>query len=111
MTGKENQEPTIGVCIPIDGIVVSFNDIAYAQSCGRTGHHYKDGLAYKFEDDLHESLLQYIEWTPGRTGEIAPVAVFTPVEIDGCEVSRASLHNLSFIEDPQKNRNRREEIY
>ena len=85
--------------IPIDGIVVSFNDIAYAQSCGRTGHHYKDGLAYKFEDDLHESLLQYIEWTPGRTGEIAPVAVFTPVEIDGCEVSRASLHNLSFIED------------
>lgn len=66
--------------IPIDGIVVSFNDIAYAQSCGRTGHHYKDGLAYKFEDDLHESLLQYIEWTPGRTGEIAPVAVFTPVE-------------------------------
>lgn len=85
--------------IPIDGIVVSFNDIAYAQSCGHTGHHYKDGLAYKFEDDLHESLLQYIEWTPGRTGEIAPVAVFTPVEIDGCEVSRASLHNLSFIED------------
>ena len=85
--------------IPIDGIVVSFNDIANAQSCGRTGHHYKDGLAYKFEDDLHESLLQYIEWTPGRTGEIAPVAVFTPVEIDGCEVSRASLHNLSFIED------------
>lgn len=79
--------------------MVSFNDIAYAQSCGRTGHHYKDGLAYKFEDDLHESLLQYIEWTPGRTGEIAPVAVFTPVEIDGCEVSRASLHNLSFIED------------
>ena len=85
--------------IPIDGIVVSFNDIAYAQSCGRTGHHYKDGLAYKFEDDLYESRLQYIEWTPGRTGEIAPVAVFTPVEIDGCEVSRASLHNLSFIED------------
>ena len=44
---------------------------------------YKDGLAYKFEDDLHERLLQYIEWTPGRTGEIAPVAGFTPVEIDG----------------------------
>ena len=85
--------------IPIDGIVVTYNDIAFSKRCGRTGHHYKDGLAYKFEDDLHESLLQYIEWTPGRTGEIAPVAVFTPVEIDGCEVSRASLHNLSFIED------------
>ncbi len=64
-----------------------------------TGHHYKDGLAFKFEDDLFQTKLQTIEWTPGRTGEIAPVAIFEPVEIDGCEVSRASLHNLSFIED------------
>lgn len=85
--------------IPIDGIVVTCNDVAFAKSCGRTGHHYKDGLAFKFEDDLFETKLQMIEWTPGRTGEIAPVAVFAPVEIDGCEVSRASLHNLSFIED------------
>ena len=85
--------------IPIDGIVVTYNDVAFAKSCGRTGHHYKDGLAFKFEDDLFETKLQMIEWTPGRTGEIAPVAVFAPVEIDGCEVSRASLHNLSFIED------------
>ena len=51
---------------PLTVSVVSFNDIAYAQSCGHTGHHYKDGLAYKFEDDLHESLLQYIEWTPAE---------------------------------------------
>ena len=72
--------------------------IAYSKTCGRTGHHYKDGLAFKFEDDLFETKLQYIEWTPSRTGEIAPVAVFEPVEIDGCTVSRASLHNLSFIE-------------
>ena len=85
--------------IPIDGIVMAYNDIAYSKSCGRTGHHYKDGIAYKFEDELYESSLQYIEWTPGRTGEIAPVAVFDPVEIDGCEVGRASLHNLSFIEN------------
>ena len=85
--------------IPIDGIVVTYNDEAFAKSCGRTGHHYKDGLAFKFEDDLFETKLQMIEWTPGRTGEIAPVAIFEPVEIDGCEVSRASLHNLSFIED------------
>ena len=48
---------------------------------------------------MFQTKLQVIEWTPGRTGEIAPVAIFEPVEIDGCEVSRASLHNLSFIED------------
>jgi DNA ligase (NAD+) len=84
--------------IPIDGIVMTYNDIAYSKSCGRTGHHYKDGLAFKFEDDLFETKLQTIEWTPSRTGEIAPVAIFDPVEIDGCTVSRASLHNLSFIE-------------
>lgn len=85
--------------IPIDGIVMSFNEIAFSRGCGRTGHHYKDGIAFKFEDDLYESRLQHIEWTPTRTGEVAPVAVFDTVEIDGCEVSRASLHNLSFIED------------
>ena len=85
--------------IPIDGIVVTYNDIAFSKSRGRTGHHYKDGLAFKFEDELFETTLRSIEWTPGRTGEIAPVAVFAPVEIEGCEVSRASLHNLSFIED------------
>ena len=85
--------------IPIDGIVATYNDIAFSKTCGRTGHHWKDGIAFKFEDDLFETILQYIEWTPTRSGEIAPVAVFSPVEIDGCEVSRASLHNLTFIED------------
>lgn len=84
--------------IPIDGIVASYNDIAFSRSCGRTGHHYKDGLAFKFEDELHETKLLSIEWNPSRSGEISPVAVFQPVEIDGCEISRASLHNLSFIE-------------
>lgn len=83
--------------IPIDGIVVTFNEITYSKSCGRTGHHYKDGMAFKFADDYYETVLRSIEWTPSRTGEISPVAVFDTVEIDGCEVSRASLHNLSFI--------------
>jgi len=83
--------------LPIDGIVVSYNDIPYSLSCGRTGHHYKDALAYKFEDDLHETILREIEWTPSRSGELSPVALFDTVEIDGCEVSRASLHNLTFI--------------
>ena len=85
--------------IPIDGIVVTYNDVAFSKSCGHTGHHYKDGLAFKFEDELFKTKLRAIEWIPGRTGEIAPVAVFAPVEIEGCEVSRASLHNLSFIEN------------
>lgn len=84
--------------IPIDGVVMTYNNIAYAKSCGRTGHHYKDGIAYKFEDGLYETRMTCIEWTPSRTGEIAPVAILEPVEIDGCTVSRASLHNVSYIE-------------
>ena len=83
--------------IPIDGIVATFDDIAYSKTCGRTGHHYKDGMAFKFADDLYESVLRSVEWTPSRTGEIAPVAIFDTVIIDGCEVSRASLHNPTFI--------------
>ena len=84
--------------IPIDGAVVTFDDIAFSQSLGRTGHHYRDGLAFKFQDGLVETVLRRIEWFPSRTGEITPVAVFDTVQIDGCDVSRASLHNLSFIE-------------
>lgn len=91
---KENAEKAD---IPIDGIVATYDDIAYSKTCGRTGHHYKDGMAFKFNDDLYETVLRSIEWTPSRTGEISPVALYDTVEIDGCEVSRASLHNLSFI--------------
>lgn len=85
--------------LPIDGLVLSYDSISYSRTCGRTGHHFKDGLAFKFEDELFETRLDHIEWTPSRTGEITPVAVFDTVEIDGCEVSRATLHNLSFVED------------
>lgn len=84
--------------IPIDGIVVTYNNIAFAKSCGHTDHHYKDSLAFQLEDEMHETMLTSIEWMPGRTGEIEPVAIFQPVEIEGCEVSWASLHNISFIE-------------
>lgn len=84
--------------VPIDGIVITYNDIAYSKSCGRTGHHYKDGLAFKFEDEPSETRMTAIEWNPSRTGEITPVAILEPVVIDGTTVSRASLHNLSFIE-------------
>jgi DNA ligase (NAD+) len=85
--------------IPIDGIVAKYDDIAYGKAQGRTGHHYRDGLAFKFEDDLFETRLLTVEWNPSRTGEITPVAIFDTVEIDGCAVSRASLHNLSFMEE------------
>lgn len=85
--------------LPIDGLVLTFDEIAYSKTWWRTGHHFKDGLAFKYNDDFFETRLDHIEWTPSRTGEITPVAVFDTVEIDGCEVSRATLHNLSFIED------------
>jgi len=85
--------------IPIDGMVVTYDDIIFSKRCGQTGHHYKDGLAFKFKDDLYETVLREVEWNPTRFGEIAPVAIFDPVEIDGCSVSRATLHNLSFIWD------------
>lgn len=85
--------------IPIDGIVAIFDSLSYSKSCGRTGHHYKDGLAYKFEDEQYETILREIEWTPTRFGEIAPVGIFDTIEIDGCDVSRASLHNLTFIKN------------
>lgn len=84
--------------IPIDGIVLTYNDIAYSESCGKTRHHYKDGVAFKFEDEAFETVLREIEWNPTRSGEIAPVAIFDSVEIDGCDVSRATLHNVSHIE-------------
>ena len=85
--------------LPIDGIVLRYDSISFSKTLGRTGHHYKDGIAFKFEDDMVETVFRSIEWTPSRFGEIAPVALFDPVEIDGCTVSRASLHNLSFIKD------------
>lgn len=85
--------------LPIDGMVLRFKSLSYSSSLGRTGHHYHDGLAYKFEDETYETIFRSIEWQTSRSGEIAPVALFDTVKIDGCEVSRASLHNLSFIKD------------
>ena len=85
--------------LPIDGMVLRYDSLSYSRGCGRTGHHYKDGIAYKFEDGVQDTVFRSVEWTPGRSGEIAPVAVFDEVEIDGCRVTRASLHNVSFIRD------------
>lgn len=83
---------------PIDGLVIAYDDITYGNSLGRTGHHFKSGLAFKFGEEEAESILRDIEWSMGRTGELTPVAVFDPVELAGTEVSRASLHNISIME-------------
>ena len=85
--------------IPIDGMVLRYDSLSYSAGLGRTARYYNDGIAFKFEDDVYETIFRSIEWQTGRSGEIAPVAVFDTVEIDGCEVSRASLHNLTFIKN------------
>ena len=85
--------------IPFDGIVFSYDDIAYSESLGATSHHVKSQIAYKFGDDIQETILRDIEWNTSRTGQINPVAIFDPVEIDGTTVNRASLSNVSIIKE------------
>lgn len=87
--------------IPIDGIVGMFDDISYCKSLGVTSHHPKHSLAFKFYQEENETTLLDIEWNVSRTGLINPVAVFEPVEIDGTTVNRASLCNVSVIEELQ----------
>ena len=84
---------------PIDGVVFKFADCAYGRSLGETGHHFKNALAYKFYDDTYSSKLLNIDWTMGRTGVLTPTAVFEPIDIDGSIIERASLHNLSIMEE------------
>lgn len=83
---------------PIDGIVFKFDDVAYGKSLGQTAHHFKNAIAYKFYDETYESKLIDIEWTMGRTGQLTPVAVFEPIDMDGSIVERANLHNISIME-------------
>lgn len=84
---------------PSDGLVLQYDDAAYGQSLGTTGKHPKDSLAFKWADDTKETTLREIEWSPSRTGLLNPVAIFDSVELEGTSVSRASLHNLSIIEE------------
>lgn len=84
---------------PIDGLVGRFNNIEYGESLGSTGHHSKAAYAFKFCDEIYETELLDIEWTMGRTGVLTPVAIVNPIEMDGCEVTRASLHNISIMHD------------
>ncbi len=83
--------------VPSDGLVVTYNDIAYGQSLGRTAKFPRDSIAFKWQDETCETILREIEWSPSRTGLINPVAIFDPVELEGTTVSRASVHNLSIM--------------
>ena len=84
---------------PIDGIVAKYNDIEVYKAQGSTSHHFNGGLGFKFYDETYSTRLIYIDWTMGRTGQLTPVAVFEPVEIDGTIVERASLHNVSIMHE------------
>lgn len=85
--------------VPSDGLVLVYDDIAYGQSLGSTAKFPRDSFAFKWADEIRETTLREIEWSPSRTGLINPVAVFDPVELEGTTVSRASVHNISIMED------------
>ena len=84
---------------PIDGLVYKYNRVDDYKAAGRTEHHFKGGLAYKFYDETYDTKLRDIDWTMGRTGVLTPVAVFDPVDADGSIIERASLHNYSVMKD------------
>ena len=84
---------------PLDGIVFRFDNIAHGDSLGNTAHHPNHSLAFKFVDESVETYLRNIEYEPSRNGVLTPIAVFEPVELEGSIVSRASLHNLSIMEE------------
>lgn len=91
------EEKIAGYDVPSDGLVLTFNDIAYGKSLGRTAKFPRDSIAFKWADEMKETRLMEMEWSPSRTGLINPVAIFEPVELEGTTVSRASVHNISIV--------------
>lgn len=85
--------------LPQDGVVFKFDDVAYGKSLGNTSHHFRNSIAYKIFNDSVETTLRDIEWSCGKTGILTPVAIFDTIDIEGSEVSRASLHNISIMND------------
>ncbi len=83
--------------IPSDGLVLVFDRISYGQSLGATAKFPRDSIGFKWADEVRETVLKEIEWSPSRTGLINPVAIFEPVELEGTTVSRASVHNISIL--------------
>ena len=96
---------------PSDGLVLMFDDIEYGLSLGTTAKFPRNGIAFKWEDEQAETTLKYIEWSPSRTGLINPVAVFEPVELEGTTVSRASVHNISIMEELELGSSDRIKVY
>lgn len=96
---EEIREHCIRTGFPIDGVVVKYDNVEEYEACGRTDHHFKGGLAYKFYDETYSTRLKTIAWTMGRTGVLTPTAVFDPIEIDGTTVEKASLHNVGIMRD------------
>ena len=85
--------------IPSDGLVLSYDDLAYAESLGRTAKFPRGAIAFKWADETAETVLRKVEWQTSRTGMINPIAVFDCVDLEGTEVRRASLHNVSVIKE------------
>lgn len=86
---------------PIDGLVISYNDVEYGKSLGMTGHHPKHSLAFKFYDGEAVTILQDIKWGMGKTGQLTPVGIFNEVQLDNTTVNKASLHNVSILKELQ----------
>ena len=85
--------------IPYDGAVMATDDYKLAESMGRTEKFFRHSIAYKYEDELFETVLRDIEWNTSKTGLINPVAIFDPVNLSGAVTTRATLHNITYIKD------------
>ena len=96
---------------PSDGLVLSYNDIAYGRSLGRTAKFPRDSIAFKWQDEEAETTLLEVEWSPSRTGLINPVAIFEPVELEGTVVQRASVHNISILKELALGKGDRIKVY
>lgn len=109
LVDKDNIEETVewfaGAIVdndfPSDGLVITYDDIAYGISLGRTAKFPRNSFAFKWKDEIAKTKLCDMEWSPSRTGLINPVAIFEPVELEGTTVSRASVHNISIVEELQ----------
>jgi len=88
-----------GFDLPADGLVLEYDDIAFGESLGTTAKYPRDAIAFKWQDELAETELLEIEWSASRTGLVNPIALFSPVELEGTTVSRASVHNISILEE------------
>lgn len=102
---KDNVEEVIKKYIPdnydypVDGLIFEYDDYLYGKALGETSHHPLNMMALKWADDLYETILTDIEWNTSKSGLVNPVAIFKPVDLDGAITTRATLHNISYIED------------